>query len=69
MIESDRKNQSQHEEQNQHAFVICADYQQEKEAHEENHDLGRDYVRENRTHEKPVLTLEKRHAGWTVMPD
>ncbi len=69
MIESDREEQRHHEEQDKHALVIRANDQQEKEAHDEDHDLGRDYVRENRAHKKPVLTLEKRHAGWAVMPD
>ena len=37
--------------------------------HEQDHELGGDDVREDCAHKKPVLTLEKRHAGGAVMPD
>lgn len=69
MIKGDREKQRHYEQQRKHPLVVGTNNQQEKEAHDENHELGRDHVRENRAHEKPVLTLEKRHAGWAVMPD
>ena len=69
MIERDRKKQRQDKQQHQHTLIIRADNQQEKEAHDENHELGRDDVRENCAHKKAVFTLEKREAVWAVMPD
>ncbi len=69
VIKGDREKQRQYKQHHEHALVARPDNQQEKEAHDENHELGRDHVRENRAHEKPVLTLEKRHAGGAVMPD
>ena len=69
VIKDDGEKQRHYEQQYEHVRVACADNQQEKEAHDKNHELGRDHVRENRTHEKPILTLKKRQAGWAVMPD
>lgn len=69
VVKSDRENQRHHEQQDQHTLVIRAHNQQEKEAHDENHELSRDHVREDRSYKKSVLTLEKRQAVWAVMPD
>ena len=69
VVKSQRKNHRHHKQQHQHALVIRTDNQQEKEAHQQDHELGRDDVGEDRAHKKPVLTLEQREAAWAVMPD
>ena len=69
VIESDRKNQCHDEEQNQDVLVVRADYQQEKEANEQNNELSSDDVCENCAHKEPVFALEKRHTARTVVPD
>lgn len=69
VIESDRKNYRHRKQNSQHALVTRADDQQEKEANEEDDELGRDDVREDGADKKTVLTLVKREAAWAVMPD
>ena len=69
MVKSDRKNQRHYEEQDQHPIVTCAHNQQEKEANDEDHELGRDDVGEDRAHKKPFLTLEEGEAVRAVMAD
>jgi len=69
VVKSQWKNHRHHKQQNEHALVTRADNQQEKEANKEDHELGRDDVREDGADKKAVLTLEKRHAAWAVMPD
>ena len=69
VVKSDRENQRHYEEQHQHAFVTCANNQEEKEAYEQDDELGGDDVGENRAHKKPVLTLEEREAIGAVMAD
>lgn len=69
MVKSDRKNQRHHEQEHEDVLVIRADNQQEKEADDQDHELGGHDVREYRAHEKPVFTLEKRHAGRAMMAD
>ena len=69
VIKGDRENQRQHKQQHQHTFISRADNQQEKEAHQQDYELGRDDVGEDRADKKPVLTLEQREAAWAVMPD
>ena len=69
VIKGDRKNQRHDKQQHQHLGVIRADNQQEKEAHEEDYDLGGDDVCEDCAYKKPVLTLEKCETVWAVMPD
>ena len=69
VIESDRENERHYEEQHQHALVTRANNQQEKEANEQDHELGGHDIGEDRAHKKPVLTLEEREAIWAVMPD
>lgn len=69
MIEKHRKNQGHNEEQNQHVTVIGPDDQQKEETDQEDHELGRDYVREYRAHKKPVFTFEKRQAVRAMVPD
>ena len=69
MIEKNRKNQSHHEEQNQHVAVVRPDNQQEKEADHKDHELRRDHVREYRAYKKPFLTLKKREAVRAMVPD
>ena len=69
VIKGDWKYDRHDKQQHEHALVGRPNNQQEKEAHDEDHELGRDHIREDRAHEKPILPLEKRHAGWTVMPD
>ena len=69
MIKGDGKNQRHHEQEHEDVLVIGADNQEEKEADDQNKELGGDDVRENRAYEKAVFTLEKRHAAWAVMAD
>jgi len=69
VIKGNRENQRHYKQQHQHALVVCADNQKEKEAHQQDDDLGRDDVREDRAHKEPVLTLEKREAVWAMMAD
>lgn len=69
VVKSQRENHGHHKQQHEHALVTRADNQQEKEANKEDHELGRDDVREDRADKKAVLTLEKRHAVRAVMPD
>ena len=69
LVKSDRENQRHYEQQDQHSLVTGPDDQQEKEAYEQDHDLGRDDVGEDRAHKKPVLTLEEREAIGAVVPD
>ena len=68
VIERDRENQGHDEEQDQNAFVIRADYQQEKEADQQNDELSGDDVGENCADKEAVFTFEKRHAVRAVMP-
>ena len=67
VIEKDRKNQGHDEEQDEHPFVICSDYQQEEEADQQDQDLCGDNIGENGSHKKPVFTFEKRHTVRAVM--
>ena len=69
VIESDRENRRHYEEQNQDAFVVRADYQEEKEADQQDDELGGDDVSENRAHKEAVFAFEKRHAVGAVMAD
>ena len=69
MVKTDRENQGHYEQQHQYTIVIRTDDQQEKEADEEDHELGYDDVREDCTNKKAILTLEERHALRAVMPD
>lgn len=69
MIKSDGKYQRHDEEQHEHMAIVCADNQQKEETNQENHELRRDDVGQNCTHEKAVFALEKREAMRAVMPD
>jgi len=69
VIERHRENQGHDEEQDQDAFVVRADYQQEEEADQQNDELSGDDVGENRTDEEAVFAFEKSHAVRAVMPD
>ena len=69
MVKGDRKNYRHRKQNPQHTLVTRADDQQEKEANDEDHELGRDDVREDCADKKAVLALEKRHAVGAVMPD
>ena len=69
MVKSDWKNHRHHKQQHKHALVTRADNQQEKEANEEDHDLGRHDVCEDCADKKAIFTLKKGHAVWAVMPD
>ena len=69
VIESDGENQGHDEEQDQDAFVVRADYQQEEEADQQNDKLSGNDVGENCAHEETVFAFEKRHAVRAVMPD
>jgi len=69
VIKSDGENEGHDEEQHEHALVTCADNQEEKEAYQQDDELGGDDVGENGAHKKPVLTLEKREAIGAVMAD
>ena len=69
MIKGDGKNQRHHEQEHEDVLVIGADNQEEKEADDENQELGGDYVRENRAYEKAVFTFEERQANRAMMPD
>ena len=69
MVKRDWENEGHYEQQYQHALVTRANNQQEKEANEQDHELGRHHVGEDRAHKKAVLTLEEREAIWAVMPD
>ena len=69
MVEKHRKNQGHDEEQDQHIAVISPDNQQEEKADRQDHELGRDHIRQDRADKKPFFTLEKRQAMRTVMPN
>jgi len=69
VIESDRENRRHYEEQDQNAFVVRADYQQEKEADQQYDEFSGDDVSENRAHKEAVFAFEKRHAVRAVVPD
>ena len=69
MIESDRENQGHDEEQDQNVFVVRTDYQQEKEADQQNDELSGDDVSENCADKEAVFAFEKRHAVRAVVPD
>jgi len=69
VIESDRENQGHDEEQNQNAFVVRADYQQEEEADQQDDELSGNDVGENCAHKEAVFAFEKSHAVRAVMPD
>lgn len=69
MIEGHRKNQGHYKEQDQNVFVRGADNEQTEEADQQNHQLRRHHVRQDRAHKKPILALEKRVAVRAVMPN
>ena len=69
VIEKQWENHRHDEEQHQHVAVIRADNQQKEETDQQNHELRRHYVREDRAHKKPVFALKKRQAVRAVMPD
>src|ERR1041384_5355410 len=50
-------------------FVVRSDYQQEKEADQQNDELSGDDVGENCPHKKTVFAFEKSEAVRAVMPD
>jgi hypothetical protein len=58
VIKADWKNYRHREQDRQHALVTRTDDQQEKEANDEDHELGRDDIREDGADKKAVLTLE-----------
>lgn len=69
VIEKHRKDQPHHKQQHQHIVVIGANYQQKEEANQQDHEFRGHHVSEDRTHKKPVFTLEQRQAVRAVMPD
>lgn len=69
MIEKNRKNQCHRKEQDQYVAVVRPDNQQKKEADQQDHELRRDHIREDRPHKKSFFTLEKRETLRTVMTD
>ena len=69
MIKTDRKYERHDEEHDEYVVVISAQNYQTKEADQQDRKLRRDDVCEDRAHKKPVLALEERHAGRTVMTD
>jgi hypothetical protein len=69
MIEKYRKDQCHDEEQNQHAIVVSPDNQQKEKADQQDHELRRDHIREDRADKKPFFPLEKRQAVRAMMPD
>jgi hypothetical protein len=69
MIKGYWEDQGHYKQQHEDVLVIRADNQEEEEADDEDQKLGGDNVRENRSHEKPVFTLEKRHATRAMMAD
>ena len=69
VIEKHRKDQPHRKQQHQHIVVIGANYQQKEETNQQNHEFRGHYVREDRTHKKPIFTLEQRLAVRAVVPD
>lgn len=69
MIKSHWKYQRHNEKYDEDTLIIRPDNQQAKEANKKDNELRGDDVSQNRAHEKAVLTLEKREAVRTVMPD
>jgi len=69
MIEGYGKDQGHYKEQDQNVFVRRADNEQTEEADQQNHQLGRHHIRQDRAHKKPILALEKRAALRAVMPN
>lgn len=69
MIEKHREDEGHYEEQDQHIAIVGPDDQQEKEADQQDHELGRNDVCEYSAYKKPFFTLKERHAVRTVMPD
>lgn len=69
VIERDREDQRHNKQDHQYALVSCTNYQQAKEAKEQDHQFGYDHIRQDRAHKKAVFTFEKRHANRAVMPD
>ena len=69
MIESYWKDQGHHKKQHQDVIIRGADNQQREEANEQNHELRRHHIRQNRADKKAVLAFEKRVTVGAVMPD
>ena len=69
VIESNRENQCQYEEQDEDAFVISPHDQEEEEANQQDHKLGGDDVGQDCADKEAVFPLEKGHAVRTVMAD
>jgi len=69
MIESHWENQGHYKQQHQNVLIRRADNEQTEEADQQNHQLRRHHVRQDRTHKKTILALEKRAALRAMMPD
>ena len=69
VIKSHRKNQRHHKQVHEDVLVIGADNQEEKEADDQDHELRRDDIGEDRAYEEAVFALEERHAVWAVVAD
>ena len=58
VVKSDRKNYRHRKQNPQHALITRTNDQQKKEANDEDHEFGRDDVREDCAHKKAVFTFE-----------
>jgi hypothetical protein len=69
MIETDREDQRNDEQQYQYVLVSSADHQQAEKAENQDHHLRYDHIRQDRAYEKAVLALKKRQASGAMMAD
>jgi len=69
VVEGNRKYQRHDEEQDQDAFVVRANNEQEEKADQQDHEFRGDDVGQNGADKEAVLTLKQGHAVRTVMAD
>ena len=69
MIESDGKEERDRRETGEHQIEARVDDRQADDVEDENHELGRDHVRHDRSDEKAVLAFEEGVAARALMFD
>ena len=69
MIKGDRKDQCDGKQHRQHALILSAEYEQAKEAKNQDYELGDDDICENCAYKEPVFTFVKREANRAMMAD
>ncbi len=68
VIESDGKRERYHEENSQNHLVVSTNHTETSEVGDENYELGRDHINQDRPDKEALLTFEYNCAGRAPIP-